>query len=235
MTTRDHAEFDQDVGAYLLGALPALEAQRFERHLLSCERCQQEAARLRPAVEALGAVEQVEPPGSLKRSLMRTVRHEAARASDHATEERRARWLPSRLRLVPAGVAASLALGIVVGLGIGTVGDDGGGDVRTVAAKVDRVRVADARAALVMPGDESDTAVLRVTNLPPAGKGKVYEVWVSEGGHVRPVSLFEPRTDGSAVAGVEGDLRAADAVLVTRERRGGVANPTEDPVISVRL
>lgn len=232
MTTRDHTQFDDDVSAYLLGALPELEAQRFEQHLRGCERCQQELAKLRPAVEALPrAVEQIEPPDSLKRDLMKTVRQEASRESAPSSS----RGWPIRARIPAIAVAASLALGLAVGVGIGTLGGDEGGDARTVAAEVDGARIADAEGALVMPDENAGTAVLRMTNLPPPGDGKVYEVWVSEGGRVRPVSLFEPHTDGSAVAGVDADLEAADAVLVTRERRGGVANPTEDPVIAVSL
>ena len=49
----DHARYQDDVGAYLLGALNDLERHAFERHLAGCGECQEELARLRPAAEAL--------------------------------------------------------------------------------------------------------------------------------------------------------------------------------------
>ena len=75
----DHERYEHDAGAYLLGALNELEAQAFEHHMESCSTCHAEVERLRVAAEALPrSVEQVEAPASLKRSLMRTVRGEAA-------------------------------------------------------------------------------------------------------------------------------------------------------------
>jgi hypothetical protein len=46
--------------------------------------------------------------------------------------------------------------------------------------------------------------------------------------------LFEVNQDGDGVASVS-DLEGADAVYVTREKRGGVDQPTEDPVVSIEL
>ena len=48
-----HSEQVESIGAYALGALPELEAQVFERHLMACEECQEELQRLSGAVEAL--------------------------------------------------------------------------------------------------------------------------------------------------------------------------------------
>lgn len=238
MNARDHERFEGDVGAYVLGSLPELEAQRFQAHLRGCEECQQEALRLRGAVEALPrSVAQVEPPESLKESLMETVRRESTQPAT-ATARRPRRRLPRlswpRARVPAFAAAAALVVGLAVGIGAASL-SGGDGDPRTIAAQVDSDRLAGAQGTLVVREDDSGRAILRMSDLPPAGAGRVYEVWVSEGGRVRPESLFEPRRDGSAVAGIASDLDDADAVLVTRERRGGVANPTEDPVISVPL
>ncbi len=73
-----HSEYAENVGAYALGALPELEAQVFERHLMACEECQEELQRLNEAVEALPrSVTPHEAPPSLKASLMEVVNAEA--------------------------------------------------------------------------------------------------------------------------------------------------------------
>jgi hypothetical protein len=49
------------------------------------------------------------------------------------------------------------------------------------------------------------------------------------------VSLFNVRSDGSGAAAIPEDLHNGDSVLVTREKPGGSAAPTEAPVISVKV
>ena len=41
----EHVRHQDDVGAYLLGALNDLERQAFERHLRGCAECQEELER----------------------------------------------------------------------------------------------------------------------------------------------------------------------------------------------
>ena len=78
MSASEHMRHAEDVGAYLLGALPELEERAFERHVMACAECRDEIERLRPAAELLPrSVEQFEPPPGLRRSLMSTVEAEA--------------------------------------------------------------------------------------------------------------------------------------------------------------
>ena len=42
MSARDHAAYQDEVGAYLLGALTDLEVQAFERHMAHCPNCRDE-------------------------------------------------------------------------------------------------------------------------------------------------------------------------------------------------
>ena len=240
MSTADHERFEDDLGAYLLGALPELEAQRFQSHLRGCDTCQREALRLQAAVDALPrSVPQVEPPSSLKRAVMQEVRADERRAAPAEAEapprRERATWHWPRLRMPAIATAAALVIGLAAGFGLSALDEDDRRDPRTIAAQVDANQLSEAEGTLVVSEDDSGRAILRMSDLPPAGRGRVYEVWVSQDGRVRPASLFEPQRDGSAVAGIEGDLRDADAVLVTREQSGGVARPTEDPVISIPL
>ncbi len=68
--------------------------------------------------------------------------------------------------------------------------------------------------------------ILRVQGMPTLASNQVYEVWVQRDGKLEPSSLFVPRTDHSADAAVPDGLDGADAVLVTKEPRGGSKQPT---------
>jgi anti-sigma-K factor RskA len=226
----DHTRYQDDVGAYLLGALPELERQAFERHVAGCGECQEELERLRPAADVLpGSVEQLEPPPGLKRSLMEVVEREA-RAEQPAP---RRPWLrftrpAARRRFVrPALAAAVVLIGLVVGFAIAQLGGD---ETRTVAATVDRampqaggtLRIAD------------DRATLRLHDMPDLGGARVYQVWLRHGDRLVPARTFEVGRSGAGRVELP-DVRAAKGVYVTREPRGGAQVPSEDPIVSVPL
>jgi hypothetical protein len=237
MSARDHSQYRDDIGAYLLGALTDLERQAFERHVAGCAECRDELERLRPAADALPrSVEQVEPPPALKTSLMEVVEREARERSGAPAarqRERRRLRLPSLGGFRPVLVAAALALGLVAGFGVAQLGGDD--DARTVAATVDQGRLPDASGSLRIQGDGEDGAILTVQGMPPAGRARVYQAWVQRDGMVRPQPTFEVRPDGGGAVAVPDDLSGADAILVTREARGGARAPSEQPVIEVPL
>ena len=237
--SRDHQEYEENVGAYLLGALPDLEAELFERHLESCASCRQELLHLRLASDALPqAVEPVVPPPELKEALMRTVWAEA-----HERQEKRRRWwsppflerLPTlRPALAGALAAAALAIGVGIGIGVGNIG--GGGGSKTYTAVVDQARAPSGTATLTVPSDRGKGALLTVRGLPDPGSGKVYEVWVQRGGTMQPAgALFDVGGGGTGSAGIPGSLKDVKAVAVTAERRGGTLKPTQTPVVTVKL
>lgn len=227
MSADQHTEQVESVGAYALGALPELEAQVFERHLMGCELCQEELRRLTEAVEALPrSVPAHEPPASLKARLMEEVRAEAPRR--RPARERRRFSLP-RLQPAMAWAAAAVAL-VAGGYGAAELARDDGG-ARTLQAQVDTQRLPGGEATLSV--SEDGGAVLRVEGMPAAGRGRVYEVWVERGGEVQPVSIFDVDAAGAGAAAVPGSLDDVSAVMVTREPRGGSEQPTEAPVVRV--
>ena len=240
--SRDHEQYEENVGAYLLGALPELEAEVFERHLGSCASCQRDLHQLRLAADALPqAVEPVLPPPELKESLMRTVRAEA-REREEAKPERR-RWSPPFLERLPqlrpalagALAAAALAIGIAIGVGVANIGGGGGG-AKTLTASVDHARAPSGAASLRVPSDRGEGALLTVQGLPDPGPGKVYEVWVQRNGTIQPAgALFDVGSAGTGSAGIPGTLKDVQAVAVTAERRGGTLKPTQMPVVTVKL
>jgi hypothetical protein len=235
----DHTRYQDDIGAYLLGALNHLERQTFERHLRGCGECQEELERLRPAADALpGSVEQIEPPAGLKASLMAVVEREAA-AERPASPGPRLRVMrrgvrsrsmrPSgRSRWVrPALVGAVLVIGLVIGFAVAQLG---GEETRTVAATVDRA-MPRAGGSLRLVGDEG---TLRLHDMPRLRGTRVYQVWLQHGDRLVPARTFEVGRSGAGRVELH-DVRDADGVYVTREARGGAQVPSEDPIVSVPL
>jgi anti-sigma-K factor RskA len=220
----DHTRHQDDVGAYLLGALNDLERQAFERHLRGCDECQEELARLRPAADALpGSVQQFEPPARLKASLMEVVEREA-RAQQPEPERRRPRL---RFFMRPAFVAAALLIGVVVGFGVAQLGGD---ETRTLAATVDRA-MPQAGGTLRVSNDD---ATLRLHDMPALSGTRVYQVWLQHGDRLLPARTFEVGADGRGTVDLS-NVDDADGVYVTREARGGAQVPSEDPIVSVPL
>jgi anti-sigma-K factor RskA len=235
--SRDHEQYEENVGAYLLGALNELEAEVFERHVASCPICRQEFEQLRVASEALPrAVEPVEPPASLKKSLMETVMAEAKERGQTAPARKRF-WQRPFPRLTPAFAAGMacvvLAIGVAIGFGISSTG---GGSDKTVAALVDHSRVPMGSATLTVRDNRAKGGVLNVEGMPQPGSNRVYEVWVHRGGSFVPAgALFDVRKDGTGSAAIPTNLKGVDAVAVTREPQGGTDKPSEEPVMTFKL
>jgi anti-sigma factor RsiW len=231
----DHNDHRDEIGAYLLGALTDDERRAFERHMDGCADCRDEVEQLRAAADALPrSVEQLEPPPGLKTSLMEVVERESRERSDAPVRARRP--LGERLRRLlgpvrPVVVAGVLALGLLVGFGVAQL-TGGGDDMRTLQAQS---RLPGGSATLQVQNGGRDGAILRVEGMPSPGAGRVYQAWVQRGMTVSPEPTFEVRSDGAGAVAVPDDLSGAQAVLVTRERRGGASSPSERPVLSVAL
>jgi len=227
-TTRDHGEYEEAIGAYLLDALPELEAEVFERHMLRCDECRRQVERLQPSVDALPrAVPQIPAPPGLKSRLMADVRAEVAEeaARDRAAH-RRGSWRPS---LSWAAAAACAVVVAFAGYGVYQLAQ--GGSEQTVSAMVDTHRLAQNASAQLDVLDDGDTAILHVEGLPSPGAGRVYQVWLKRGERFEPVSAFNVDAKGAGAAAIPQGTHGADAVMVTRERAGGATQPGEIPVI----
>jgi hypothetical protein len=226
----DHATYMDEAGAYLLGALTDAERSAFERHLETCPECRHELERLRPAAELLPrSVDQVEPPPSLKRSLMEVVEREAApQRSRRPLGER----LLDKLRPVrPLVAAGALAVAALIGFGVAQLG--GGDEGRTLQANVNESVLPKASGRLEVEGDGQ--AILEVRGMPSPGGGRVYQAWVQRDGMVDPQPTFEVGADGTGAVAVPEDVSDAQAVLLTREPRGGSSAPSEKPILTVEL
>jgi anti-sigma-K factor RskA len=229
MGETSHERWQEDVAAFVLGALEPERAAALERHLEGCERCQAEVRWLTPAADALPeAVERIEPPRELRARLLADVRAEAP-----AAERERRPSLGERLRgsgsrslvLRPAFGLAVLALAVAVAVGLDLGGDSGGGETTISAGRPPGIT-----AKMVAEGE---AGTLRLANVHQLADGKVLEAWVQRDGEVEPVqALFVPDRAGRASTKLP-DMAGVEVVMVTAEPKGGSSAPTGEPLVTI--
>ncbi len=227
MSENGHERHRDELAAYLLGALEPGEAAELERHLAGCEECRTELKWLRPAVQLLPeSVERVEPPRQLRERLMEQVRSE----TESAAAPQRARGRGVRgwsLRPVAGLAALALVVAAVAAYAIGNGGSGDGSTTTVVAGKSPGVT-----AEMVRDGD---SGTLHMANLHQLPRDEVLQAWVERDGRVESAkTLFVPNQDGTASATID-EMDGVSTVMVTAEPRGGSAQPTGEPIVSVAM
>ena len=203
--------------AYALGALTSAESEAFREHLESCAICHDEVDLLRQVGDVLGtAVSAHRPSRSLRRRVMKEVR------ADARMKRAPTRHPPRHRLLRPAllgGLAAMLAVGVIAGIQIASLG---------TSIRVFSATVGDAQVRLV----GGRYAELTVHHLPHLKDNRIYEVWLQHSrGGLDPSGLFSVTSSGDGAVNVSGSLEGINAVLVTEEPAGGTKVPTTRPVI----
>jgi len=221
----DHERWRDDLAAYLLGALEPGEAADFERHAAGCKECRDELRWLRPAVQGLPeAVERVEPPPALRARVLAEARSDTEPAA--AAPPRRPRRLFG-LRPIAGLAAVALVAAAVVGYTIGGNGSGGGATSTIVAGHAPGVTAKMVR--------EGNSGTLRLANVQQLPNDKVLQAWVRRGNQIVSAhSLFAPDLDGRATATIP-NMRGVNTVMVTAEPRGGSAQPTSAPIVSIAV
>ncbi|MGI8592949.1 MAG: anti-sigma factor domain-containing protein [Solirubrobacteraceae bacterium] len=243
--TAHHEDFVDAQGAYLLGALPQPEQERFEAHLVTCASCRADVDALLVVADALpSAAPPVEPSIELKDRIMQVVRSEAEllaaagpQADVVATPPRRRsrsgwlRTLTSRPALAGGMAALALVAGAFAGFALRGGGDQ---EARRLQASVEQGSAPGGAGTLVL--DDGD-ATLRLARMPQPPRGRVWQVWIKRPRRApEPTdALFDVRRNGSATVAVPGELEGAEAVLVTSEPEGGSQVPTRQPAVEVSL
>jgi hypothetical protein len=220
MPARDHEQWADSLGAWLLGALPEDEAAGFKRHLDECVVCREDAVGLQVAVDALPAsAAPHSPPAALKDRIMAVVEGEAKLLQAAGPESDR----PRRRRSWFGGLSwrPALALGLAA-LAIGFLGSQAlqSGGPEKITAQVQ----SGGQAALEVQDGQGR---LVASHLPDPPNGRVYQVWLDKGGKTpEPTNvLFTTSNDGSATADVP-SLDGVKRVMVTDEPNGGSRTPT---------
>ncbi|HEX5713679.1 MAG TPA: anti-sigma factor [Solirubrobacterales bacterium] len=244
MNETNHNGWQEDVAAYMLGALEPERAAELERHLDDCERCRAEVRWLMPALNALPqSVERQQAPPQLRERLMAEVCAEAApaeseRAGAGGLLQRAGAWLrglgsgPMGLRPVAGIVAAVLVVAAVAGYaiegGIGG-GDEGGSTETVVSGKPPGVT------AKMVTKDGGESGTLHLANVQQLHDERVLQAWVQREGEVEPVrALFVPDDEGHASTAIA-DMEGVEVVMVTTEPRGGSEAPTSSPIVTMPI
>ena len=158
---------------------------------------------------------------------MEQVRSEAGRSPASWGFKNLRGW--RRTGLAPLAGLAAVAL-IVAGIAAYAVSDngaDGGGTTTVIAGRSPGVT-----AQMVRDGE---TGTLRLANLDQLPRDEVLQAWVQRGDRVVSAkTLFVPNPDGTATATIDG-MHEVNAVMVTAEPRGGSAQPTSEPIVSVAI
>lgn len=237
MSVERHEMHEQDVGAYVLGALSDEEHTRFVRHLRECHVCRDEVDRLQFAADALPrSVTPLVASRQMKTVIMAEVEADVREREPASLGRRLLNRLP-RLPSVPAKVASVtaavlLVVGIAGGFGLSQVTD--GGQERSVTASFDADRVANGSGNLVIGGDDNAGGTLRVHGMPSLKSNETYQVWLERDGEVIPKAMFSVTSNGDGLTAVD-DLDGAERVMVTREPAGGARSPSGPPVVTVSL
>lgn len=237
MSVERHDMNEQEIGAYLLGALSDEEHTRFVGHLRECHVCRDEVDRLQYAVDALPrSVTPLPAPPSLKAAIMGEVEAEVREREPASLGTRLRERLPRmpsvRPRVATLTAAVLLMVGIAGGFGLSQAVT--GGDERTLNANFDSSRVANGSGNLVLGGNDKAGGTLRVHGMPALSSNETYQVWLQRDGEVIPKAMFTVSGDGDGLTAVD-DVGGADQVMVTREPAGGARSPSGPPVVTVKL
>ena len=226
----EHREYRDDLAAYALGGLETHEKLAVERHLAGCDECREYLLWLDPAIDLLPAsAEQLSPPPSLKRELLKAIEGELKAERRAARDRKRSEgglwgtiWRP-----VTAGVLSIvLVAGAVVGYALR--GDEPesvvyeGESLANIGPEME--------VNLEVQGDEGTLDVVKLPGLAP---DEDYQAWIQRDGDLEPSSTFDVREDGKVV--VEGSLEGADGVYITREPEGGSDEPSDPIFMGIEL
>jgi len=222
---------DEQIDAYVLGALEPQEIAEIEAHLATCSACQALVAASRQVVDLLHyAVERPEPPPErVRQGILRRIAQEQRAGMPPATPPVSAAPEPAglmdRLRalLGRRDVAPpkhdedvlQVALDLLASPRV-TVRGLGGTDVAPRA-----------RARLLVAPDRG-TAVLYADGFAELPPGRAYQLWLLRGGKPQGAGVFTVDTAGRGWLVVRADRRLEqfDAAAVTQEPAGGSPGPT---------
>ena len=229
-------------GAYALDAVDDLERARFEQHLDTCEDCRAEVAELRETAALLADTAAVEPPASLRASVLggisqiRPLPPEVPQQTSVATLDASHR-APGGRRWMPFLVAAALAL--VVGIGAAVVQPWRSEPTPRLTAAEQVLQAPDAEEVFLDLGDagratvtrskSQDKAVITTEDMVAAPDGKDYELWfMSPEETFVSAGLMPDLADQTVV--LDGSAAEALAVGITVEPDGGSEKPTTEPI-----
>ncbi|WP_432171128.1 anti-sigma factor [Streptomyces sp. 1222.5] len=232
-------------GAYALHALPDDERATFERHLTTCESCQQEVAEFTATAARLALASTVSTRPVMRERVLDRITHVRQVPPGIAPVERVRRRLARGGTLTRWALAASVAAAAAFG-GTAVWQYERAQDAQDQAAQARRhvedlasvlaapdaksrsTQVAGGTGTLVVSADR-DRAVFVASKTAAPPRGKVYQLWFADGGKMRSAGLMDPDRSSQAVL-MQGAVDGASGVGITVEPAGGSKQPTSTPV-----
>ena len=217
---------------YALDALDPAEREEYERHLDTCEQCQEELVAFLEVTGALAvAADGPAPSPALRERIL----------ADARAEQQNVVPLQSRRRHVPVlAVATAVAAAVAIGLGIYAISlnndldstkaaltaqENAAAVLADPAATTVALQAGSGRLVVAAEGD----AVLVLDDLAPAPAGKTYQAWIVEG--TTPVSAGTfASAGGQAIVPIPQAVPDGAVVAVTVEEAGGASTPSLPPV-----
>ncbi|MEV0943078.1 anti-sigma factor [Micromonospora wenchangensis] len=234
-------------GAYVLDAVDDVERAAFGRHLRDCETCGVEVAELREAIARLADPTWSVPPPALRDAVLAEISRTPQERPGRGGRDGSAAG--DRWRRRVAAAAAAVVLAAAAGTVTWAIQEQRVRDARTDVTAA-RDEVARIGAVLAAPDAVVRTGAVpaggRVTVVASAGRdegvallsglavpvaGRVYQLWLIEGGTATSAGLL-PAGRGAATVLLDG-VRGKVTFGVTEEPAGGSSAPTTTPLVAL--
>lgn len=232
MNDRNETLYD-DAAAFVLGALPEIEAQAFRREMMKdCE-----LGRYVERLEAVGDVlltsaPPIAVPDGLGDAIVAEARRDlAARELLQSPRggEAPAAQSPSFLdRLFKPALGLGLAVLIAAFAFVAGQNFTDDEPASSPVASFKPMEAPDVSGSVKLMDGGVDGAMVEISGLDPSIGDDTYQLWVLKNGEVSPSSLFTVDDSGTGSSAVMTDMTGAEAVMVTREPAGGSPQPTSD-------
>ncbi|MBK5331489.1 MAG: anti-sigma factor [Ilumatobacteraceae bacterium] len=232
-------DIHQLAAAYALDAVDERERAEFEAHYPTCAICRPELAGFRETLSQVAASVAVDPPASLKSSVMTeigTTRQLSPLLRDPVVDLATHRM--NRQRMVRSLFAAAALIALVIGafaMGRQSGGNNFADQAAAVFAKPDTLNTTLSGTGTgsfkVAWSPSSSTAVVVGDGLPDPGRGKAYELWLVDGSGPHAVRLLDRAADREVRRVVKVDGQPTQWAI-TVEPDSGVDKPTGDIIFS---
>jgi len=249
------------VGAYVMDAVPDSDRAGFERHMLGCEQCREDARGLREAAARLAQAAAVTPRPELRDETLRAAAgirqlppvvpgetgDDAARRLRLAVRRlvRPAGPRPWLARMAMATVVVLAVTATVLGLHLTsmqsrlTAAQRRDNAIAAVVGARDATtmtaRVSTGGMATVVMSRRERSLVFVARGLARLPASQAYELWLMSPAGPRPAGMLAPGQHGMSGPVVLGHLAAGDQLGLTVEPAAGAARPTSAPIVLVAL
>ena len=228
----DSDDITTRAASYAAGALTPAERRDVENDLRRSPRLAAEVSEFTETAALLGlAVEPVEPPASLRDSILGAVE-----ATPQASNVVRGPWF-SRPVAALLGAAAAIVL-IAGGATIALQLNREPSTMEQITAAADYERAVgdvDGGGSVTAVWSESlGRAAILVDDLAELPSDRVYQAWlIDEAGHAEPNATFEAGGSQTHTVDLTGQMDAGDAIGITIEPAGGSSSPTTAPIVVI--